>query len=71
LSTGYLVYTKIESRNIRLTGEKDWASVRYEANVKGLMNYYTPFELKLHILQVWKRVKGKWRLVARQSTKVI
>jgi len=69
LRTGNLVYEKIETSDVRINGDNDWASVRLIVNVKGTVNT-KGFEMKLHVLQVWKRVKGEWRLIARQSTKI-
>lgn len=69
ISGGYLVYDKIESADLRIISDKGWASVRMNANVKGTVNS-KGFDMKLHILQVWRRVKGEWKLIARQSTKI-
>ncbi len=69
IRTGYLVYEKLETTNTSFVVEKDWATVRMRVAVKGMVKD-TPFEMQLYVLQVWKRMKSGWQLVARQSAKV-
>jgi hypothetical protein len=69
LRTGYLVYEKFESSNIRITTGDDWASVRMNALAKGEVNKKA-FEMQLYVLQVWKKMKNGWQLISRQSAKL-
>lgn len=69
LRTGYLSYEKLESSNYKITEDNDWVSVRMNVAASGKVNE-KPFDLKLYVLQVWKRVKNDWKLIARQSAKL-
>ena len=69
LQTGYLVYDKLDASDMKIMAGEGWASVRMKLNAKGKVNN-KDFDLQLHVLQVWKRVKKGWQLIARQSTKV-
>ena len=67
--SGYLQYEKLETTNISIVTGKDWASVRMNVVAKGVVNE-KPFDLQLYVLQVWKRMKNGWQLIARQSAKL-
>lgn len=69
LLNGKLTYRSIESKEISSehTGD-DLAVVRSESRISFILDG-KPGQLKLHVLQVWKRVGYKWQLIARQSTK--
>lgn len=70
VTSGYMVYTKIESTGLRITTDKDWATVRTTTTVEGLVDG-KKIHVDLHVLQVWiKSKKHGWRMVARQGTKI-
>jgi hypothetical protein len=70
LKSGKLVYNKIENINVMVVAiNSSWATVRTNTNAEGIVNG-TAFQLKLHILQVWIKMKSGWQLLARQSTKL-
>jgi hypothetical protein len=70
LKSGKLVYNKIENVNVLIVAiNSNWATVRTNTNAEGIVNG-TAFQLKLHILQVWIKMKSGWQLLARQSTKL-
>lgn len=69
LSSGYLLYEKLETSNIEITTGRKWASVRMKVSAKGIVNKKA-FDLQLFVLQVWIKEKNKWKLIARQSTKL-
>ncbi len=69
LSSGYLYYEKLETSNLEITTGKKWASVRMKASAKGIVNKKA-FDLQLFVLQVWIKEKNRWKLIARQSTKL-
>lgn len=68
--SGKMIYTKIETDQwlVESIG-KEWATVRTHTKVAGAVNG-NAFDMTLHILQVWKKEKKGWQLVARQSTKL-
>lgn len=70
LLNGKLTYGSIESKEIsrEQTGD-DLTLVRSESRISFILDG-KPGELKLHVLQVWKREGYKWQLIARQSTKM-
>ena len=69
ISSGYLQYEKLETTNVSIVTGNDWASVRMNVVAKGVVNE-KPFDLQLYVLQVWKRMKNGWQLIARQSAKL-
>ncbi len=69
LSSGYLYYEKLETFNLEISTGKKWASVRMKVGAKGIVNKKS-FDLQLYVLQVWIKEKNKWKLIARQSTKL-
>jgi hypothetical protein len=44
-------------------------AIRNIATVEGIVSGNS-FKMSLQVLQVWKRIKGKWVLIARQSVKL-
>lgn len=71
LYNGKINYTVIDQEITRISFEKNTAAVRATANVEGLVDG-NPFVMKLHILQVWMDVgKSAWKLIARQSVKLL
>jgi len=70
LKSGKLVYDKLENIDEKLvTINNNWASTRTDTNAEGKANG-NPFQLKLHILEVWLKTATGWQLIARQSTKL-
>lgn len=68
--SGRITYKKIESSNTSYSNSgKEWMMVRTNSLISGNANG-KDFELNLHVLQVWKKEKKGWQLVARQSTKI-
>jgi hypothetical protein len=68
--SGKLVYSKIENSSVIIVAQnKKWATVRTNTNAEGEIDH-KPFQLKLHVLQVWMKTKKGWQLFARQSTKL-
>jgi hypothetical protein len=68
--TGKLNYHVIENNGIAVLHiNKKWATVKTNTHAEGVVNG-TPFNLNLHVLQVWIKTKKGWQLVARQSTKL-
>ena len=68
--SGKLVYNKIENSAVTIVAQnKKWATVRTNTNAEGEIDH-KPFQLKLHVLQVWMNTKRGWQLFARQSTKL-
>jgi uncharacterized protein DUF4440 len=71
LKSGKLIYDKLESTTVNIVAiNNNWATVRTNTNAIGRSGTNPPFELKLHILQVWLKTKTGWQLLARQGTKL-
>ena len=68
-ATGKIEYTKIEEGEKFFTKTKQAIAVRNISKVEGVVNGYV-FSMSLQVLQVWKKVKKNWVLLARQSVKV-
>jgi hypothetical protein len=68
-ATGKIEYTKIEEGEKFFTKTKQAIAVRNISKVEGVVNGYV-FSMSLQVLQVWKKVKKNWILLARQSVKV-
>ena len=65
-----LQYRSIEEQGIiSLQLTKSTAIVRNRLSVQGVVNGTIAFDMSLHVLQVWIKVKKKWVLLARQSIK--
>lgn len=69
LFTGKLLYTKIESKDLKWTLTGDLSTVRSTTEIGYLLDG-KPGELKLHVLQVWLKTNKGWQLLSRQSTKI-
>jgi hypothetical protein len=70
LKSGKMIYNKIENSSVMIVAQnKNWATVRTNTNAEGEVDH-KPFQLKLHVLQVWIHTKQGWQLFARQSTKL-
>lgn len=67
--SGKIEYKKIEAGEERFVVNKEAVSVRSITKVEGVVNG-TAFSMSLQVLQVWKRIKKQWVLIARQSVKV-
>ena len=71
LKSGKLSYDKIESTSVNIVAiNNNWATVRTNISAIGRSGANPPFELKLHVLQVWLKTKIGWQLLARQGTKL-
>lgn len=70
LFNGKITYTKIESRDFVWSGvSPTLAMVRSTANIEYVLDGKEG-KLTLHVLQVWRKSRAGWQLLARQSTKV-
>lgn len=69
LTSGKLVYHKIESRDTKWKVTNDLASVRSTAAIDFILDG-KPGTLQLHVLQMWLKTNKGWQLIARQSTKI-
>lgn len=67
--SGKLLYSKIESSDLKWTVSKDWTSVRSTTTVEATLNG-NKVDLKLHVLEVWQKTNKGWQMIARQSTKL-
>lgn len=67
--SGKIEYKKIEAGAESFTITKEAVAVRSITKVDGVVNG-TAFSMSLQVLQVWKRIKKNWVLIARQSVKV-
>lgn len=69
-ASGKLVYRKLESSGFRIEWiGKEWAVVRMETQAAGALNG-NDFEMKMHVLQVWKMESKGWQLITRQSVRL-
>ena len=69
LTSGKLIYHKIESDSVGWKTGANWASRRSHTKIEATLNG-NALHLNLHVLQVWLKTKQGWQLVARQSTKL-
>lgn len=70
LYNGKITYRKIESRDFVWSGTSPTlATVRSTANIEYVMDGKEG-KLTLHVLQVWRKGRNGWQLLARQSTKI-
>ncbi len=69
MSTGYLVYRKIENQAMAITIKKRYATVKEKISVEGEVNG-NGFKLNLFVLQGWRKTRKGWQLMMRQSTKL-
>ncbi|MBK6543747.1 MAG: nuclear transport factor 2 family protein [Saprospiraceae bacterium] len=65
----YLIYEKIEMDSLQIHCFDKLAIVRFHALHDIILNGKI-ISLKLHVCQTWIKTKGKWKLLARQSTKL-
>ena len=69
MSSGYLVYRKIENQAIAITIKKRYATVKEKISVEGMVNG-NGFKLNLFVLEWWRKTRKGWQLMMRQSTKL-
>ena len=69
LFNGKIGYKKIETGTENFTINDDVIAVRSITKVEGILKG-TAFGLNLQVLQVWKKIKKNWVLIARQSVKI-
>lgn len=67
--SGKIEYKKIEVGEENFTITAQAVAVRSITKVEGVVSG-TAFSMSLQVLQVWKRIKKQWVLIARQSVKV-
>ena len=71
LYNGKLSYTHLDQRITEMAFENKTAWVRATADIAGIVEE-TAFAMKLNILQVWIMTEKKtWKLMARQSVKIL
>jgi hypothetical protein len=68
-SSGKISYTKMEVSDEKFLMQKQAVAIRNVTTVEGIVSGNV-FKMSLQVLQVWKRIKGKWVLIARQSVKL-
>lgn len=68
-SSGKISYTKMEVSDEKFLMQKQAVAIRNVTAVEGIVSGNV-FKMSLQVLQVWKRIKGKWVLIARQSVKL-
>lgn len=68
--SGKLTYQKLDNNSITISAiSKKSATVIVHTGAEGLVNG-NAFKLTLHIMQVWTKTRGGWKLLARQSAKL-
>jgi len=67
--SGKIEYKKIETAEENYTFSKKAVAIRSVTKVEGRING-SIFNMTLQVLQVWKKVKRNWVLIARQSVKM-
>lgn len=70
IRTGYLVYKKLETKNIIVDGNKKLKTLICKTHAEGEVNK-AKFNLNLHVMQVWTKTKKSWQLISRQSAKLV
>jgi hypothetical protein len=68
-NSGYLIYKVIQVDSMHIQIEDKLAIARYTATHDIVLNGKS-ISLKLHVCQTWVKQKRKWKLLARQSTKI-
>ncbi len=68
-SSGKISYNKMEVSDEKFLMQKQAVAIRNVTTVEGIVSGNV-FKMSLQVLQVWKRIKGKWVLIARQSVKL-
>ncbi|MEO6189735.1 MAG: nuclear transport factor 2 family protein [Saprospiraceae bacterium] len=66
----YLIYKEIKVDSVQSWYHRRTCILRYQGIFK-VEFQSKEIELKLHVLQVWVKNKSKWKLLARQSVKII
>jgi uncharacterized protein (TIGR02246 family) len=69
LKSGSLKYDSYTVRDLKIRMYGSTAVVDTEASGKGLLNS-KPFDTDLRVTYVWVKLKGDWKLVARQVTRI-
>ena len=69
LFNGKIDYKRIETGQESFTVNKGVIAVRSNTKVEGALKGNL-FSLNLQVLQVWKKIKKHWVLIARQGVKV-
>jgi hypothetical protein len=67
--SGKIEYKKIEAGEEIFNINPNAVTVRSITKVEGVVNG-TTFNMSLQVLQVWKRIRKQWVLIARQSVKI-
>ena len=67
--SGYLIYKVIQVDSMHIQIKDKLAIARYTATHDIVLNGKS-ISLKLHVCQTWVKHKRKWKLLARQSTKI-
>jgi len=67
--TKYLIYEKISMDSLSLKYSDNVSVLPFQSMIDAILNGKS-VNLKLHVCQVWLKTKGKWKLLARQSTKI-
>lgn len=68
-TSGYLIYKIIQVDTMHIQIMDKLAIARYTATHDIVLNGKS-ISLKLHVCQTWVKQKRKWKLLARQSTKI-
>ncbi len=68
-ASGKISYTKLEVSDEKFQIQQQAVAIRNITTVEGVVSGNS-FKMSLQVLQVWKRIKGKWVLIARQSVKL-
>jgi hypothetical protein len=68
MSSGYLVYKKIDQQSVSISIDDKYAVVKEWMEVTGNKGG-TDFTIKLFVLQQWIKTKKGWQLWIRQSAK--
>ncbi|MFN8280077.1 MAG: nuclear transport factor 2 family protein [Saprospiraceae bacterium] len=68
-ASGKLIYHHIDRDSLQVTGNGRTMIVRYQSHLNVALND-KELMLQLHVMQVWIRHRGHWRLLARQAVKI-
>jgi len=69
-ASGKISYTKLEVSDEKFQIQQQAVAIRNITTVEGVVSGNS-FKMSLQVLQIWKRIKVKWVLIARQSVKLI
>ncbi|MGL4630565.1 MAG: nuclear transport factor 2 family protein [Leadbetterella sp.] len=67
LTTGYYTFKDVEFKNIKLYGEKNFATVHYDFKAKLFDQAKNKVDLNLHVVMVLVKEKKAWQMVTRQG----